>query len=209
MNLYERIPNNVNLSEDKKLQRALEKWLPNYLDWWQEMGPDGFQQKEVYLRTAISVEPDGWANFDFIKMPDYRWGIFLKPAEPDAKIGFGDNYGQPAYQEVPGEFRRFISCNVTLGVTVAMKPTHCSNAAVVIPINHESSKPSTNPAMIGSTFSASRCLRIATASISFRLSLNPVSSRWRAPVSSCSRKRPITCLSATPVLTESLSAPRS
>jgi benzoyl-CoA 2,3-dioxygenase component B len=105
MNLYERIPNNVNLSEDKKLQRALEKWLPNYLDWWQEMGPDGFQQKDVYLRTAISVEPDGWANFDFVKMPDYRWGIFLKPAEPDAKIGFGDHHGQPAYQEVPGEFR--------------------------------------------------------------------------------------------------------
>ena len=105
MNLYERIPNNVNLSEDKKLQRALEKWLPNFLDWWQEMGPDGFQQKDVYLRTAISVEPDGWANFDFVKMPDYRWGIFLKPAEADAKIGFGDNHGQPAYQEVPGEFR--------------------------------------------------------------------------------------------------------
>ncbi len=105
MNLNERIPNNVNLSEDKKLQRALEKWLPNYLDWWHEMGPEGFQQKDVYLRTAISVEPDGWANFDFVKMPDYRWGIFLKPAAPDAKIGFGDNYGQPAYQEVPGEFR--------------------------------------------------------------------------------------------------------
>ncbi|HYN25020.1 MAG TPA: benzoyl-CoA 2,3-epoxidase subunit BoxB, partial [Pyrinomonadaceae bacterium] len=105
MNLYERIPNNVNLAEDKKLQRALEKWLPNYLDWWREMGPEGFQNKDVYLRTAISVEPDGWANFDFVKMPDYRWGIFLKPAEPGATIGFGDNYGQPAYQEVPGEFR--------------------------------------------------------------------------------------------------------
>ena len=105
MNLYDRIPNNVNLAEDKKLQRALEKWLPNFLNWWQEMGPDGFQQKEVYLRTAISVEPDGWANFDFVKMPDYRWGIFLKPAAADAKIGFGDNYGQSAYQEVPGEFR--------------------------------------------------------------------------------------------------------
>jgi benzoyl-CoA 2,3-epoxidase subunit B len=105
MNLYDRIPNNVNLAEDKKLQRALERWLPNYLDWWREMGPDGFQNKDVYLRTAISVEPDGWANFDFVKMPDYRWGIFLKPAEPDAKIGFGDNHGQPAYQEVPGEFR--------------------------------------------------------------------------------------------------------
>jgi benzoyl-CoA 2,3-dioxygenase component B len=105
MNLYERIPNNVNLSEDKRLQRALEKWLPNYLDWWREMGPDGFQDKEVYLRTAISVDADGWANFDYIKMPDYRWGIFLKPADPNAKVGFGDNYGMPVYQEVPGEFR--------------------------------------------------------------------------------------------------------
>ncbi|MFN2452797.1 MAG: benzoyl-CoA 2,3-epoxidase subunit BoxB [Pyrinomonadaceae bacterium] len=105
MDLYERIPNNVNLAGDKRLQRALENWLPNYLEWWKEMGPDGFQDKEVYLRTAISVEPSGWANFDYIKMPDYRWGIFLKPAEHEAKVGFGDNYGQPAYQEVPGEFR--------------------------------------------------------------------------------------------------------
>ena len=105
MNLYDRIPNNVNLSEDEKLQRALEKWLPDYLDWWSEMGPEGFQDKDVYLRTAISVEPDGWANFDYVKMPDYRWGIFLKPAAADARIGFGDYYGQPAYQEVPGEFR--------------------------------------------------------------------------------------------------------
>src|SRR3954468_9830034 len=105
MELHERIPNNVNLSGDKRLQRALEKWLPNYLDWWREMGPEGFQDKDVYLRTAISVEPEGWAHFDYVKMPDYRWGIFLKPAEADAKVGFGDNYGQPAYQEVPGEFR--------------------------------------------------------------------------------------------------------
>ncbi len=105
MELYERIPNNVNLSGDKRLQRALEKWLPNYLDWWREMGPEGFQQKDVYLRTAISVTPEGWAHFDYVKMPDYRWGIFLKPAEANATVGFGDNYGLPAYQEVPGEFR--------------------------------------------------------------------------------------------------------
>src|SRR5918997_4706649 len=105
MELHERIPNNVNLSGDKRLQRALEKWLPNYLDWWREMGPEGFQDKDVWLRTAVSVEADGWAHFDYVRMPDYRWGIFLKPAEPDARVGFGDNVGQPAYQEVPGEFR--------------------------------------------------------------------------------------------------------
>ncbi|HEV3468203.1 MAG TPA: benzoyl-CoA 2,3-epoxidase subunit BoxB [Pyrinomonadaceae bacterium] len=105
MELHERIPNNVNLSEDKKLQRALEKWLPNYLDWWREMGPEGFQDKEVWLRTAVGVDADGWAHFDYVRMPEYRWGIFLKPAEPDARVGFGDNEGAPAYQEVPGEFR--------------------------------------------------------------------------------------------------------
>src|SRR6059058_2328931 len=105
MNLYERIPNNVNLSEDKRLQRALEKWLPNFLSWWHDMGPAGFQEKDVWLRTAVDVGSEGWAHFDYVKMPDYRWGIFLEPAEPDAKVGFGDNYGEPAYQEVPGEFR--------------------------------------------------------------------------------------------------------
>jgi benzoyl-CoA 2,3-epoxidase subunit B len=105
MELHERIPNNVNLSGDKRLQRALERWLPNYLDWWREMGPEGFQEKDVWLRTATSVEPEGWAHFDYVRMPEYRWGIFLKPAEADARVGFGDNFGVPAYQEVPGEFR--------------------------------------------------------------------------------------------------------
>jgi benzoyl-CoA 2,3-dioxygenase component B len=105
MSLYDRIPNNVNLSDDSRLQRALEHWLPNYLDWWREMGPDGFMQTDVYLRTAVSVEPEGWAHFDYVKMPDYRWGIFLSPPDPNAKVGFGDNVGKPAYQEVPGEFR--------------------------------------------------------------------------------------------------------
>ena len=50
----ERIPNNVDLSEDRRLQRALEAWQPNYLQWWQEMGPTEFQSHDVYLRTAIS-----------------------------------------------------------------------------------------------------------------------------------------------------------
>src|SRR5437868_12440736 len=105
MNLYDRIPNNVNLSEDKRLQRALERWLPNFLSWWHDMGPEGFQQKDVWLRTAVDVGSEGWAHFDYVKMPDYRWGIFLEPAEAEAKVGFGDNFGAPAYQEVPGEFR--------------------------------------------------------------------------------------------------------
>ena len=108
MNHEQKIPNNVDLSSDKRLQRALEQWLPNYLDWWKTVGPEGWQEKDVYLRTAISVETDGWAHFDYVKMPDYRWGIFLTPQEADKKIGFGDNMGQPVWNEVPGEFRNML-----------------------------------------------------------------------------------------------------
>jgi benzoyl-CoA 2,3-dioxygenase component B len=101
----EKIPNNVNLSEDRTLQRALEQWQPNYLQWWDDMGPDGSQNFDVYLRTAISVDPQGWAQFGHVKMPDYRWGIFLNPAEKDRKIHFGDHKGEDAWQDVPGEHR--------------------------------------------------------------------------------------------------------
>jgi benzoyl-CoA 2,3-epoxidase subunit B len=101
----EKIPNNVNLASDKKLQRALEQWQPKYLDWWREMGPEGFQAHDVFLRTAISVESDGWAHFDYVKMPDYRWGIFLADPIPGRTIGFGDHFGKPIWQEVPGEHR--------------------------------------------------------------------------------------------------------
>ncbi len=101
----EKIPNNVNLGSDLKLQRALEQWQPNFIDWWKTMGPEGFQSRDVYLRTAISTQTDGWAHFDYVKMPDYRWGIFLSDAVPDRKIGFGDLMGQPVWQDVPGEHR--------------------------------------------------------------------------------------------------------
>jgi len=105
MQLFEKIPNNVNLSQDRRLQRALEKWQPNYLKWWKEAGPGDFQADDLYLRTAISVDAKGWAHFDYVKMPDYRWGIFLTPPEQDRRIPCGDSYGDPVWQEVPGEFR--------------------------------------------------------------------------------------------------------
>jgi benzoyl-CoA 2,3-dioxygenase component B len=101
----EKIPNNVHLAEDRKLQRALEQWQPNFLKWWMEMGPEGFQARDVYLRTAVSVDADGWAHFDFVRMPEYRWGIFLSDPVPDRRIGFGDSMGQPVWQDVPGEHR--------------------------------------------------------------------------------------------------------
>lgn len=101
----ERIPNNVDLAENRRLRRALEAWQPKFLEWWRAVGPDGFQTADVYLRTAVSVEPGGWAQFGYVKMPDYRWGIFLEPAEPDRVIGFGDHKGEPVWQSLPAEYR--------------------------------------------------------------------------------------------------------
>jgi benzoyl-CoA 2,3-dioxygenase component B len=108
MNYTEKIPNNVNLSDDRRLQRALETWQPNFLSWWREMGPSDFQRDRIYLRSAISVEASGWAHFDYVKMPEYRWGIFLAPGSAESRIGFGDFEGQPVWTEVPGEFRNWL-----------------------------------------------------------------------------------------------------
>ncbi|HEY7788270.1 MAG TPA: benzoyl-CoA 2,3-epoxidase subunit BoxB, partial [Casimicrobiaceae bacterium] len=105
INYGEKIPNNVNLSDDRALQRALERWQPGFLDWWRDMGPDGSAHFDVYLRTAVSVEPQGWAQFGYVRMPDYRWGIFLNPVPAGATIHFGEHKGQPVWQDVPGEHR--------------------------------------------------------------------------------------------------------
>ena len=57
-----KIPNNVNLSDDKALQRALEHWLPNYLTWWREMGPEATSARQTLpqcssgMRIACMVE---------------------------------------------------------------------------------------------------------------------------------------------------------
>jgi benzoyl-CoA 2,3-epoxidase subunit B len=101
----QKIPNNVDLAGDRALQRALEHWQPEYLKWWSEMGPLGSRAYDVYLRTAVSVDPSGWAHFDYVKMPEYRWGIFLTPVDGARTINFGDHKGEPAWQDVPGEHR--------------------------------------------------------------------------------------------------------
>ncbi len=100
-----KIPNNVNLANDGRVLKALEQWHPGYIDWWMTMGPEGFQTSDVYLRTAISIDPKGWAKFDYVKMPEYRWGILLAPQDETRLVNFGAHKGEKAWQEVPGEYR--------------------------------------------------------------------------------------------------------
>jgi len=102
------IPNNVGLSSDKRVQKALEKWHPGYINWWNDLIPQNFQNSLVYLRTAVSVDPKGWAKFDYVKMPEYRWGILLAPQVEDRKIPCGEHTGEDAWQEVPGEYRAML-----------------------------------------------------------------------------------------------------
>jgi benzoyl-CoA 2,3-epoxidase subunit B len=100
----EKIPNNVALHEDRRLQRALESWQPDFLNWWESMGPT-LPTEDVYLRTAVNVGREGWAHFGHVPMKDYRWGIFLAERDQERRIGFGQHKGEPAWQKVPGEYR--------------------------------------------------------------------------------------------------------
>jgi benzoyl-CoA 2,3-dioxygenase component B len=100
----EKIPNNVSLNDDRRLQRALESWQPNFLSWWESMGPS-LPTQDVYLRTAVNVGREGWAQFGHVPMRDYRWGIFLAERDGRRQIAFGAHKGEPAWQKVPGEYR--------------------------------------------------------------------------------------------------------
>jgi hypothetical protein len=51
------IPNNVSLSDDRRVLKALEKWHPGYINWWNDLGPEGFQalREPQGLRAVQSV----------------------------------------------------------------------------------------------------------------------------------------------------------
>ncbi|HVY14044.1 MAG TPA: benzoyl-CoA 2,3-epoxidase subunit BoxB, partial [Rhodopila sp.] len=102
------IPNNVGLSTDLRVRKALETWHPGYIDWWKSMGPAVFSNDPVYLRTAVGVGSEGWAKFGFVRMPEYKWGILLAPAVEDRTIPFGAHKGEPVWQDVPGEYRAML-----------------------------------------------------------------------------------------------------
>ena len=68
------IPNNVQLGENRQLQRALEHWQPAFMNWWDEMGPSDFKANDVYLRTAVGVDASGWASYGYTPSGSRAWG---------------------------------------------------------------------------------------------------------------------------------------
>ena len=53
----QKIPNNVDLAGDKTLQRALEHWQPEFLNWWADMGPDGMKEMTAPVKALPPKEP--------------------------------------------------------------------------------------------------------------------------------------------------------
>src|ERR1700686_3551522 len=75
----EKIPNNVSLHEDRRLQRALESWQPNFLTWGQTMGPT-LPAPGVYPRTPATGGRGGGG-------------------------GCGEHKGEAVWDKGPGEYR--------------------------------------------------------------------------------------------------------
>ena len=71
---------------DRTLQRALEQWQPNFINWWDDIWPvtGSLTDSDVYLRTAVSVDPARLGAVWHTKMRDYRWGIFMNPGRAKA-----------------------------------------------------------------------------------------------------------------------------
>jgi benzoyl-CoA 2,3-dioxygenase component B len=82
----QKIPNNVNLADDRTLQRALEQWQPNFIRLVGRRRPrrlDRLRGLPAH-RGPASIRRAG-PHFDYVKMRDYRWGIFLNPATRTAR----------------------------------------------------------------------------------------------------------------------------
>jgi benzoyl-CoA 2,3-dioxygenase component B len=102
------IPNNVGLSDRPPRAEGAGEMASRLYQLVEQPGAGGFQESLVYLRTAVSVDPKGWAKFDYVKMPEYRWGMLLAPQVEDRTIPCGEHAGEPAWQEVPGEYRALL-----------------------------------------------------------------------------------------------------
>src|SRR5437879_11115302 len=51
------------------------------------------------------------SHYGTVKMPDYRWGIFLADPIADRTIGFGDSFGQPVWQQESPKDRKSTRLN--------------------------------------------------------------------------------------------------
>ncbi len=99
------IPNNVGLEDRPALARTLAQFKGDYMKWWRECGPQGFDAADCYLRMPVAADARGWASYEYVKLPEFRWGVFQADRVEDRPALFGRLAGQPKLADVPGEFR--------------------------------------------------------------------------------------------------------
>src|SRR3990170_2745136 len=102
------IPNNVGLAQKPELRRSLEWFGIEFRKWWFDCGPAGIRDNEVYLRTPVGVDAGGWAQYGFVPLSQYRWGVFQAPAKPGRLALFGEVAGQPVWQALPRAHRDYV-----------------------------------------------------------------------------------------------------
>ena len=103
------IPNNVGLNDDLRVRRALETWHPGYIDWWRQMGPRGSRIAWCIYARRSGSDRKGGPSSAIVRMPEYRWGVSAGARRwRSARSAFGAHKGEPAWQEVPGEYRAML-----------------------------------------------------------------------------------------------------
>jgi benzoyl-CoA 2,3-epoxidase subunit B len=99
------IPNNVGLEDRPTLAKTLAQFKGDYMKWWRECGPQGFDAADCYLRMPVAADARGWASYEYVKLPEFRWGVFQADRVENRPALFGRLAGQPKLADVPGEFR--------------------------------------------------------------------------------------------------------
>ncbi|MDJ0948549.1 MAG: benzoyl-CoA 2,3-epoxidase subunit BoxB [Alphaproteobacteria bacterium] len=105
IDLTDSIPNNVGLADQAGLSRTMAQFQADYMDWWRECGPQGFDAADVYLRMPTGVDSRGWATYAYSQLADFRWGLYQAELDEERRAVFGRLAGEPVLREVPGEFR--------------------------------------------------------------------------------------------------------
>src|SRR5512134_2382340 len=99
------IPNNIGLESQPALAKTLAWFKGGYMKWWRECGPQGFDAAQCYLRMPVAADARGWASYEYVKLPEFRWGVFQADRVADRPALFGRRAGQAKLEDVPGEFR--------------------------------------------------------------------------------------------------------
>ncbi len=103
------IPNNVGLSADPRLRRALESWHPRYARLVDgRAAPRGSSRPTSICAPQSASSPRAGPSSAMCGCPTIAGASSWRRRSQGRTIGFGAHKGEPAWQEVPGEYRAML-----------------------------------------------------------------------------------------------------